>query len=95
MGQHYHFNCVSDYILCRWCGADLAHPESIINVLSPFASSVKNISAFGFHDVLQQNLENPFGITFDIVTVSKSVCYEKLNHVSRARLEVQRLCATV
>ncbi|CAG2063332.1 unnamed protein product, partial [Timema podura] len=63
-----------DFLLCRECGADTADSSYLYNIFSPLALVQSNQSLFGRHSVPVQLLENPLGIRFRVVTISKASC---------------------
>ena len=66
---------ISDYLLCRSCGADIADAGYIsTNRFSPEALIQGNQSLFGKQSVAVQLLQNPLGIRFRVVVVDKASC---------------------
>ncbi|XP_058803459.1 uncharacterized protein LOC131671218 [Phymastichus coffea] len=65
---------IKDYILCRFCGADLADPRKIINHLSPAAIVLTNQTLFEQKGVEVQLLKNPVGIQFYSITLLNTKC---------------------
>lgn len=66
---------ISEYLICRQCGADAADTYYVYDHFSPEALHVRmNQSIFGRTDVAVQLLENPFGMQFEVVTVAKALC---------------------
>nr|CAD7263417.1 unnamed protein product [Timema shepardi] len=63
-----------DFLLCRECGADTADSSYLYNIFSPLALVQSNQSLFGRRSVPVQFLENPLGIRFRVVTISKASC---------------------
>lgn len=63
-----------DFILCRRCGSDIASADAVINLKSPAASTVKNLTLFGLNNVLLQKLVNPLHVEFSVVTSKVALC---------------------
>lgn len=74
---------ISELILCRKCGADIADTNYIISKPSPGATTTENRKLFGKQNLTVQTLINPFGVQFEIVTLEKANC-EDVGHVSKS-----------
>lgn len=69
------------HFLCRMCGQSLEDFASFVDIASPLALSRKNetfistIKGKSIHtSVSVQSLKNPAGITFEVITLKKSLC---------------------
>ncbi|KAL1449921.1 hypothetical protein WDU94_002391, partial [Cyamophila willieti] len=62
-----------DYILCKSCGAEVSSALKIIDIKSPFSENYHLEKLFGV-DVPVQELTNPFGIKFSVITVRSTLC---------------------
>ncbi|XP_046976334.1 protein cereblon-like isoform X1 [Vanessa cardui] len=65
---------VSELLLCRKCGADVADSNYLISKHSPGAQKIEKQNLFGKQNITVQTLINPFGVKFDIVTAEKARC---------------------
>ncbi|XP_037040898.1 protein cereblon homolog [Bradysia coprophila] len=65
---------LEDFVICRQCGTDVSLSNFLIN--KPAASTLdsNNITLFNKTSVLVQQLENPAGVRFQIVTVNIAFC---------------------
>lgn len=64
----------SEFVICRMCGSDITLSNYFDNKLSPVAVSVGNHTFHDVPDVLIQELENPFGIKFQVATLKQAHC---------------------
>ena len=69
------------HFLCRMCGQSLEDFASFVEIASPLALSRKNETFVStikgksiYTSVSVQELKNPAGITFEVVTLKKSSC---------------------
>lgn len=65
---------LSELLLCRKCGADVADSNYLFSKLSPGARKTEKQNLFGKQNVTVQTLVNPFGVKFEIVTTEKARC---------------------
>lgn len=72
--QHSTIISFAELILCRKCGADVADSSYIFTKHSPGAEKIKIQNLFGQKNITTQVLTNPYGITFDVVTIEKAKC---------------------
>ena len=63
-------------VLCRTCGMDIADPQHLkVSSTSPFYLERQNVSMFGSKlRIPVEQLENPAGIEFRVVTFTKAGC---------------------
>uniref|UniRef100_T1HXY5 Uncharacterized protein n=1 Tax=Rhodnius prolixus TaxID=13249 RepID=T1HXY5_RHOPR len=52
----------TDFLLCRYCGFNVAPASTLVNLKSPAAEEIYNQSLFGLDNVEVQSLKNPLGI---------------------------------
>ncbi|XP_073980625.1 protein cereblon-like [Rhodnius prolixus] len=64
----------TDFLLCRYCGFNVAPASTLVNLKSPAAEEIYNQSLFGLDNVEVQSLKNPLGIQFNIVTARGGTC---------------------
>lgn len=69
-----YFSHYSDFLLCRYCGFNVAPASTLVNLKSPAAEEIYNQSLFGLDNVEVQSLKNPLGIQFNIVTARGGTC---------------------
>lgn len=65
---------LTELLLCRQCGADVADSYYIFSKISPGARKTEKQNLFGRQNLTVQTLINPFGVKFDIVTAEKARC---------------------
>lgn len=65
---------IVDYFLCRLCGSDISPLTSLISVHNPAASESQVSQIFGLKNVKVQIVKNSFGIKFETITLSKTLC---------------------
>lgn len=56
------------------CGTEITTSHSFVHKLSPVAVTVGNYTFHETTDVLIQELENPFGLRFNVATVKQAEC---------------------
>lgn len=69
------FSCIiTEYVICRHCGSDITLSNFFINKLSPYALTSTNQTFYQNKRILLQNLENPFGLEFQVAIVHRAHC---------------------
>lgn len=64
----------ADFIICRQCGTDVSLSNFLVNKKAEVTLDSKNLALFNKTSVLIQELENPVGARFQIVTVNIAFC---------------------
>ncbi|XP_063407579.1 protein cereblon-like [Mytilus trossulus] len=63
---------ITDYLLCRKCGHEIARGTDLTAVPSKLAHRQRNDSISGVKDVLIQLFQNPHGLYFEVVTTQEA-----------------------
>lgn len=71
----------ADYMICRQCGNDISLSNFLLNVDSPLATQSWNATFFRSPGVHVQELTNPLGNLFRVISVRKAHC-SKIESVS-------------
>lgn len=74
ISRHYMSLNISDKILCRGCGIDLASSQNIISKLSPSSQQSFLDTLFNTENVLIQILLSEFFFNFPVITTTHSSC---------------------
>lgn len=64
----------TDFIICRQCGTDVSLSNFLVNKQAATTLDSKHVALFNKTSVLVQELENPVGARFQIVTVNIAFC---------------------
>lgn len=72
--MYYKYFQISDYILCRSCGADIASSHHITYIKSPAALAAFNDTLFNRDKVLVQVLSSGIFLQFPVITSVQSTC---------------------
>ncbi len=64
----------TDFIICRQCGTDASLSNFLVNKQAASTVDSKNITLFNKTGILIQELENPVGARFQVVTVKTAFC---------------------
>lgn len=65
---------LSDYMICKHCGADVSLSNFLLRKTSPEAVSTGNYTLYNTADVLVQELVNPIGAKFKVILVNHASC---------------------